>query len=119
MEVAYSTKLPALWILSAFAAGIGIAARWPGSLRLWAVGAALGILVGGILATGFFSWRHWVTVAWACVLFAWVAIGGLAAGVERATIPANHIARLIATGRVDPGIALRGGGRLRRGGAIQ
>jgi competence protein ComEC len=84
-----------------------------GSLRLWAVGAALGILVGGILATGFFSWRHWVTVAWACVLFAWIAIGGLAAGVERATIPANHIARLIATGRVDPGIALRWGGRLR------
>ena len=62
---------------------------------------------------GIFSSRHWVTVAWACALFAWVAVGGLAVRVERATVPANHIARLIAAGRVDPGIALRWGGRLR------
>jgi len=48
-----------------------------------------------------------------CALFAWAAIGGLAVSVERATIPANHIARLIAAGRVDPGIALRWRGRLR------
>jgi hypothetical protein len=56
-------KLPALWILSAFAAGIAIAGRWPGSLRLWAVSAGLGILVGGILCARILTWRHWVTVA--------------------------------------------------------
>jgi len=106
-------KLPALWILGAFAAGVGIAGRWPASPRLWAVGAALGILVGGILAAGFSAGRHLVAVAWVCALFAWAAIGGLAVSVERATIPANHIARLIAAGRVDPGIALRWRGRLR------
>ncbi len=106
-------KLPALWILGAFAAGIGIAGRWPGSLRLWAVGAALGILAGVILAAGFSAWRHSFSAGWVCALFAWLAIGGLAAIVERATVPANHIARLIAAGRVDPGIALRWRGRLR------
>jgi competence protein ComEC len=106
-------KLPALWILGAFAAGVGIASRWPGSLRLWAVGAALGILAGLILAAGFSAWRRSVSAAWVCALFAWLAIGGLAASVERATVPANHITRLIAAGRVDPGSALRWRGRLR------
>jgi competence protein ComEC len=106
-------KLPALWILGAFAAGVGIAGRWPGSLRLWAVGAALEILAGVILAADILSWRHCAAAAWVCALAAWLAIGGLAASVERATVPANHIARLITAGRVDPGIALRWRGRLR------
>jgi len=106
-------KLPALWILAAFAAGIGAAKRWPGSLELWAVVAALGILGGAILVAGFLSWRGSVAGAWFFALLAWAAIGGLAASVERATVPANHIARLIAAGRVDPGIALRWRGRLR------
>ena len=106
-------KLPALWILAGFAAGIGIAERWPASLKLWAVAAALGILIGGILAAGFLAWRYCVAIAWTCALVAWLAIGGLAASVERATIPANHIARLIAAGRVDTSVALRWRGRLR------
>ncbi|MGB8799144.1 MAG: DNA internalization-related competence protein ComEC/Rec2 [Candidatus Acidiferrales bacterium] len=106
-------KLPALWILAAFAAGIGIAGRWPGELKLWAVVAGLGILGGGILMTRFFSWRGLVALAWVFALLAWAAIGGLAANVETATVPPNHIARLIASGRVDPAIALRWRGRLR------
>jgi hypothetical protein len=63
------------------------------------------------LAAGFYAWRG--AVAWCCALVAWVAIGGLAVSVERAAIPANHIARLIAAGRVDTGVALRWRGRLR------
>jgi competence protein ComEC len=106
-------KLPALWILAAFAAGIGVAERWPASLKLWAMAAALGILMGGIFAAGFPAWRHSAAIVWACALVAWLAIGGLALSVERATIPANHIARLIAVGRVDPSVALRWRGRLR------
>jgi hypothetical protein len=86
-------KLPALWILAAFAAGIGVAERWPGAPNLWVVVAVLGIMVGGILVAAFLSWRGSVAVAWCCALVAWAAIGGLAASVERATIPANHIAR--------------------------
>src|SRR5277367_3929193 len=113
VQVAIPMKLPALWILGAFAVGIGIAGRWPGSPRLWAMVAALGILCGGIFVAGFLSWRHCAAAAWAFALVAWVAIGGLASSVERATVPANHIARLIAAGRVDPGIALRWRGRLR------
>jgi hypothetical protein len=106
-------KLPALWILSAFAAGIGIAERWPAPLRLWAALACLGISVSVILLATFLAWRGSVVAAWVCALVAWVAIGGMAAGVERGTVPSNHIARLIAPGRVDPGIALRWRGRLR------
>jgi predicted membrane metal-binding protein len=106
-------KLPALWILAAVAAGIGVAERWPGAPRLWAVVAGLGILVGGILEAVFLAWRNCAAVAWVFALLAWVAIGGLAFSVERATVPANHVARLIAAGRVDPGIALRWRGRLR------
>jgi hypothetical protein len=106
-------KLPALWIMVAFAVGVAIAERWPGSLRLWAVIAALGILAGGILVVGFFAGRGSVAVAWCCALVAWAAIGGLAASVELAAVPANHIARLIAAGRVDTGVALRWRGRLR------
>jgi hypothetical protein len=79
-------KLPTLWIRAAFAAGIAIAGRWPGSPRLWAVCAGLGILVGGLLCAWFKTWRHWVTVAWDCALFAWAGIGGLAASLERATV---------------------------------
>ena len=106
-------KLPALWILAAFAAGIGMAERWPGSLRLWALVAAAGILIGGIFVAGFPAWRHCAVVAWVFAMMAWVAIGGLAASVERATVSPNHIARLIAAADVDTSIALRWRGRLR------
>ncbi|MGC1167653.1 MAG: hypothetical protein WA886_02045, partial [Candidatus Acidiferrales bacterium] len=60
-------KLPALWMLAAFAAGIGIAERWPGSLRLWLVAAAVAILLAVALALfvgAGFARRHFVTFAW-------------------------------------------------------
>jgi competence protein ComEC len=100
-------KLPALWILAAFAAGIGVAERWPATPKSWAVVAASGRLVGGIMFAGFLSWRVSAAVGWVFALVAWTAIGGLASSVERATVPGNHIARLIAAGRVDTSIALR------------
>jgi Domain of unknown function (DUF4131) len=100
-------KLPALWILAAFAAGIGVAERWPATPKSWAVVAASGLLVGGIMFAGFLSWRVSAAEEWVFALVAWTAIGGLASSVERATVPGNHIARLIAAGRVDTSIALR------------
>ena len=42
-------KLPALWMLAAFAVGTGIAERWPGALKLWAVAALAAIVVGAAL----------------------------------------------------------------------
>ncbi|HVB87904.1 MAG TPA: ComEC/Rec2 family competence protein [Candidatus Dormibacteraeota bacterium] len=101
-------KLPALWLASAFAAGIALALRWPGELRTWLVIALATILAGGILA-----WRNRVAAAWVLVLVAWMALGGLASGIERASVPSNHVDRLIAAGRLDFDQPLRWRGRLR------
>jgi competence protein ComEC len=101
-------KLPALWIVAAFAAGIGIAARRPGWLSLCVVGAVAAILVSGV-----FAWRQRVAIAWGVALLAWFAIGATAANVERASVPSNHVSKLIADGRLDPSEPLRWRGRLR------
>jgi competence protein ComEC len=104
-------KLPALWIAAAFAAGIALAARWPASLQrpwVWMVAAFAAILLGTLLA-----WRKRIPAAGALALAAWMALGGLAASVERAAVPANHVARLIAAGGLDTSEPLRWRGRLR------
>ena len=109
-------KLPALWMLAAFAVGTGIAERWPGALKLWAVAALAAIVVGAalvILARAGSAARYFVSFAWVCALAAWLALGGLASAVEVAGIPSNHIARLIAAGRIDSSVPLRWRGRLR------
>jgi hypothetical protein len=107
-SIALHMKLPALWILVAFAAGIGIAARWPGSPKVWIVAVALLVLAGVGFARGGF-----VATAWIRSLAPCLALGGLASGVERAGIPSNHIARLIAADSTDTSVALRWRGRLR------
>jgi competence protein ComEC len=101
-------KLPALWIFAAFASGVGIAMRWPSSPRLWATAVIFAILSGVI-----FAWRNYVIPAWILVLVAWLAVGGLAFGVERSTVPRNHITRLLAANRIDLSVPLRWRGRLR------
>ena len=101
-------KLPALWIASAFAAGIGIASRWQTSPKVWFAAATVAIGAGVILI-----WRRRAAFAWCLALIAWVALGGLAIGVERASVPANHISRLIASDTVDTSVPLRWRGRLR------
>ena len=101
-------KLPALWIASAFAAGIGIASRWQTSPKVWFAVATVAIGAGLILI-----WRRRAAFAWCLALIAWVALGGLAIGVERASVSANHISRLIASDTVDTSVPLRWRGRLR------
>jgi competence protein ComEC len=101
-------KLPALWIAAAFAGGIALSSRWPGSVTLWLAATVLAILLGAILV-----WRKRVLTAGACALVAWVALGGLATSVERAAVPANHVTRLIAAGRLDLSEPLRWQGQLR------
>ncbi|MGA8224086.1 MAG: DNA internalization-related competence protein ComEC/Rec2 [Candidatus Acidiferrales bacterium] len=101
-------KLPVLWIVAAFAAGIGIASRWPASPMLWAIAAGALIFVGGLLAL----WNR-LAAAGILALLAWFSVGAVATSVERAIVPANHIARLIAEGRLDTGGPLRWRGRLR------
>ena len=56
-------KLPALWIVSAFAAGILLGSAPVGadtSVRVW-----LGVAIIGVSAGLLLVWRGWVRVAWA------------------------------------------------------
>ncbi|HYL68688.1 MAG TPA: ComEC/Rec2 family competence protein [Candidatus Limnocylindria bacterium] len=101
-------KLPALWIVAAFATGIELATRWPASPKLWAAAATVAIVAGAVI-----TWRNHKATAWTVALLAWLAIGGFAATVESAAVPANHVTRLIATGRIDTSEPLRWRGRLR------
>jgi competence protein ComEC len=101
-------KLPALWIAAAFAGGIALAARGPLELSFCLWSAVASIIVGSV-----FVWRRGLAVAWALALVAWFALGGLAAGLERASLPANHVSRLIAAGKLDLSQPLRWRGTLR------
>jgi len=101
-------RLPALWIVAAFAAGIGLAGRWPESLGVWTTAAAVAIVSGGILA-----WRNRPAFAWGATLLAWVGLGALSLSVEQHALPLNHVTRLIAAGRLDTSEPLRWRGRLR------
>jgi len=84
-----------------------MAMRWPGSLQLWAGAAAFAILVGSVLV-----WRKFVFPAWIFALAAWCALGGFSIAIERATVPQNHISRLVAQNRIDLSVPLRWRGRL-------
>jgi competence protein ComEC len=101
-------KLPLVWIVAAFASGVEIGKWSPGPLRLWVAVAVLSLVAAGL----FISWRR-LAMAWVLALVAWLAIGVVALGVERAAIPSNHVARLIAAGRLDTAEPLRWQGRLR------
>jgi competence protein ComEC len=101
-------KWPMLWVAAAFAGGIALAARWPGEPRAWLI-IAVAALVAGIL----FAWRRRVAPAAALALIAWMALGGLAAGIQRAGVPRDHVTRLLAAGRLDLSEPLRWRGRLR------
>jgi hypothetical protein len=45
-------KLPALWIVAAFAAGAAVSNRWPEPLHLWLAAA-----LGAIVLSGILLWR--------------------------------------------------------------
>lgn len=101
-------KLPALWMAAAFAAGIAFAHVRPSSLALLIAMAGAAIGMGAVLA-----WRRRIAAAWACALVAWAAAGAVAAGVESASVPENHVTRLVAAERIDLSEPLRWRGRLR------
>jgi competence protein ComEC len=101
-------KLPALCLVAAFAAGIGAAARWPAPVALTAAASFASTVIAILLL-----WRKLETASWIFALAAWCALGSLAANIERADVPANHITRLIPAGRLDVNDTLRWRGRLR------
>jgi competence protein ComEC len=101
-------KLPALWIFAAFAAGVGISSLRPEPVKMWAIAAAISIVLASMVL-----WRNHSSGALALGLLAWCSLGGLAASVERSTIPANNVSRLIAAGRIAGGDTLCWRGILR------
>jgi competence protein ComEC len=113
-------KLPTLWIAVAFACGVvcelawkvacdvAFVSRWLASPKLLLTVVVIAIALGGTLL-----WRKRVAGAWTMALIAWAAMGALAIGVERAVVPANHVARLISEGRIETSEPLRWRGRLR------
>jgi competence protein ComEC len=101
-------KLPAVWLAACFAAGIGLASRWPSSPARFSFIAAVCLLLGGIAL-----WRRLREVGWVFALGVWIALGSLAASVEQAIVPTDHVTTLIAKGTVDLSQPLRWRGRLR------
>ncbi|MFZ3200311.1 MAG: hypothetical protein WA175_04070, partial [Candidatus Acidiferrales bacterium] len=71
-------KLPALWIVAAFAAGILAAGRWPEHRAAWLAATVAAILLGVTLV-----WRGRTAIAWVFALLAWTALGGWALCAER------------------------------------
>jgi hypothetical protein len=101
-------KIPAVWMASAFAAGVALAGHCHLPLRIWIAATAIAIAAGVILAL-----HHHTIPGATFALLAWFALGGTALSIERAALPANHISRLIAGGQLDTNEPLRWRGRLR------
>ncbi len=106
-------KLPALWIVAAFAAGIALAGLQPPiSLlqpKVWLA------LAGAALLAGFgLQLRSRSSSAWVLAIVAWTFLGAAAARLEPLPMPANHVINMVAQHRVDTSEALRWCGRLRQ-----
>ncbi len=101
-------RLPALWIAAAFAGGIVAHGSVQG--RPWGyIAIAAAALVFGFALLR----RQWQRGAWCAGLTAWLAVGALAASLETAAVPENHVTRQIARGQLDSSDPLRWRGRLR------
>lgn len=101
-------KLPVVWIVGAFAAGIALAGPHPSSSVVWL------LLAGAVLgaAFGLYFNRRLQLACFFC-LAAWALLGAAAVCCEPLVQPANHIIKLLAAGRLDTSDALRWRGRLR------
>jgi competence protein ComEC len=110
-------KLPSLSIVAVFAGGILLAgaleAHFPAltAARLWFVLAVVCLAVG---AAALASGRSHVWFPWVCALAAWLALGGAAAALERAAVPANLASHLESAGQINSKEPLRWTGRLRQ-----
>ncbi len=104
-------KLPAVWIVAALAAGV-LLAGLPGLAFLEPI-AWLSLAFATLLAGILFLRRERLSFAWAVALLAWALLGGAAARLEQISVPPNHVASLVAAGKLDLSEALRWRGRLR------
>jgi competence protein ComEC len=82
--------------------------------RCWPIASAAdGVGVGCSDRGGNCSSPIRLAAAWIFTLVAWLALGGLAASIERFSVPANHVTNLIAAGQLETSEPLRWRGRLR------
>ncbi|HXN65130.1 MAG TPA: ComEC/Rec2 family competence protein [Candidatus Acidoferrales bacterium] len=100
-------KAPALWLLSSFAIGIGVARWHPPAAPL--VGIACGLF--GIAFACWCSRADRLAVAFA--MLAWIALGSFAAAIPNRFAPANRVTSLISSGALDLSQPLRWRGVLR------
>ncbi len=106
-------KLPALWIVAAFAAGIALASLPAGMAAIRPV-AWLALAGAALLACLALLLRQRSSSAWVGALIAWLFLGAAAADLEPLPKHANHITALLAQGRVELSEPLRWRGRLRQ-----
>lgn len=105
-------KLPSLWLVGCFAAGIlfsrALAAPYsiPPGILLTAAAALL--LLGAIPLQ-----RSFLISSAALGLAAWVCLGAASARLEQLSVPVNLASALIDSGKLDSSVALRWRGRLR------
>lgn len=102
-------KLPALWLVFAFASGIAAGTTFATSVALWIVICFAAIGAG--LCTTLFTKQS--VIAGCLAIVAWLALGGAAAQLERHNVPQNDVSALIARGALDTSEPLRWRGRLR------
>ena len=114
-------KLPLLPIVAAFAGGILLAGVVPAHFpvqvvaRMWFCAALLCGCAGAaaLLPLGR-ALRARLWIACSCALAAWVALGGAAATIEHASVPANLASTLEDARQINPKEPLRWTGRLRQ-----
>ncbi len=101
-------RVPAVWIVAAFAGGILLRLTQPLSPPIWLISTALLTFLAALLLRFFkATWPAWIAS-----LAVWAALGGAAASLARLIVPANGIARMVSEKRVDTGEPLRWRGRL-------
>ena len=103
-------RLPALWPALALACGI-LADHWAPPSPL----ASGALLIASVLAGLWLLRRDELRGAWLAGLAAWLALGAVAAEIQRRDVRADNVATLISTGRLDAHEPLRWRGRLRQG----
>ena len=101
-------KLPALWLVLGFGAGIVVEHSLDAPRALWLSAACVAIAAGIV----FMFWRR-LAVAAALVVASWFFLGGLTLQLQIHSSSPGDVAKLIASGRIEPSEPLRWRGVLR------
>lgn len=101
-------KLPVLWIALACIGGIELSRYADLSVPFCAVSGGIAMVMACLA-----MWRNHPAAAWTIALITWIVTGATAGTVSRLSVPADKVARLIASRQIDTSSPLRWRGRLR------